>query len=129
MAPPEILALPHGAAVAGWDCITLELSAGAAGLRVLQVVLDGTRRPIAASDHVLFRRERERPSDRAEIREESIGGRFEPDGSFRGTCWLVTGPEPVGGEDPQWEMTPRQPSATEAGALRGLVSELLGRLG
>jgi hypothetical protein len=71
----------RGAAVAGWERITLALAAGAAGIRVLP----------------------------------------------RGTCWLVTGPEPIADEDPRWEMTRRQPSVVEAGALRVLVSGLLGR--
>ena len=133
VASPEILATPAGAAIAGWENLVLELSAGAAGLRVLQVLLDQTGQPISGSDHVLYRLEGVSPAGNREghaparIQQESIGGRFEPDGTFRGTCWHVVGPEPADGEDPQWEMTPREPTAQEVAALRGLVAELLQR--
>src|SRR5688500_5756145 len=33
VASPEILATPEGAAIAGWEQLTIELSAGAVGLR------------------------------------------------------------------------------------------------
>jgi hypothetical protein len=41
----------------------------------------------------------------------------------------VRGPEPVEHEEPIWEMTPREASASEAAALRALVRELLRRAG
>ena len=125
---PEVLASPVGAAIAGWENLGLELSAGAAGLRLLHVLLDQTGQPISASDHVLFRSPH--PTELSappQIEQESIGGRLEPDGSFRGTCWHVVGPEPPDGEDPQWTMTPRAPTDAEIAALRALVAELLRR--
>ena len=103
----------------------LDLSAGTAGLRVLLVLLDKTGQPISASDSVLYRWAGF--GEPAQIRQESIGGRFEPYGTFRGTYWSVLGPEPADGEDPQWEMTPREPTATEVAALTALVAELLER--
>jgi hypothetical protein len=124
---PEVLASPEGAAIAGWEEVSLELTAAGAGLRVLLVVLDASARPIAASDHVLFRRPGAAPGEPARIRQESIGGRIEPDGSFNGTCWLVTGPEPLDEEPPEWESTPRPPTEAEVAALRALVTELLAR--
>jgi len=103
----------------------LELSAGSAGLRILLVLLDADGRLLSASDHVLFRSEAEgRP---VQIRQESIGGRFESNGDFRGTFWLVTGPEPAAEEEPQWEMSPREPTTDEVEALRKLVAEIIGR--
>ena len=126
VAPPEVLALPHGGAVAGWENVTLMLTDTAAGLRHLLVVLDQTGRPISAADHVFYRAvSAEGP---VQIRQESIGGRLEPDGRFLGTYWLVTGPEPADDEPPQWEMTPRAPTESEAAALKALVAELVGRL-
>jgi hypothetical protein len=79
--------------------------------------------------HVLFRRGLTGRSgeNASDTRQESIGGRFEGDGTFRGTCWLVTGSEPAEGEEPQWEMTPRAPESAEVAALRALVRDLLDR--
>ena len=124
---PEVLASPEGAAIAGWEQLTLHLAAGPAGLRILLVVLDASARPVAASDHVLFWSPGERPSDPRRIRQESIGGGVGADGSFSGTCWLVTGPEPENDDPPQWESTSRPPTAAETAALLGLVTELVAR--
>jgi hypothetical protein len=82
---PEVLATAHGAAIAGWQNLSLNLSAGALGLRHLLIVLDEAGRPIAASDHVLIRWED--PSDPSgpwRMRQESIGGRLEEDGRLLG---------------------------------------------
>jgi hypothetical protein len=128
VASPEILASPAGAAIAGWQNLVLELSAGAAGSRILHVLLDRTGQPISASDHVLYRSPHPTDSSAsAQIEQESIGGRLEPDGSFRGTHWHVVGPEPPDDEEPRWAMTPRPPTIAEIAALRALVAELLGR--
>src|SRR5919197_199706 len=53
VAAPEVLARPEAAAIADWQQLVVELSAGSAGLRILLVVLDGSGRPISASDAVL----------------------------------------------------------------------------
>src|SRR5205085_655891 len=53
IAAPEVLARPEAAAIADWQQLVVELSAGSAGLRILLVVLDGSGRPISASDAVL----------------------------------------------------------------------------
>jgi hypothetical protein len=124
---PEVLASPEGAAIAGWQQVTVELTAGRAGLRTLLVVLDATARPIAASDQVLFWSPGDGPAAPAQVRQESIGGRLGGDGSFTGTCWVVTGPEPQDDEPPQWESTHRPPTAAEIAALQRLVTELLAR--
>jgi len=57
--PPALHGTPEGAVVAGWETLVLELSAGSAGLRVLQVLRDAEGRLLSASDHVLFRSEAE----------------------------------------------------------------------
>jgi hypothetical protein len=105
----------------------LDLTAGSAGLRVLQVLLDAEGRLLSASDHVLIRVEPDHERGPVRIRQESIGGRFEPNGDFRGTYWLVTGPEPVDDDEAKWEMAPREPTGSEVTALRGLVRELMRR--
>jgi hypothetical protein len=123
-----VLARPEGAAIAGWSSITLELSAPGRGLRHLLITLDETGRPISAADHVLFAAPAEDSAGRCAIRQESIGGRLEADGTFRGTCWVTTGLEPEEGLEPDWDMRPRAPDDAEIAALKALVAELLGRL-
>jgi hypothetical protein len=122
---PELHGTPEGAAVAGWENLVLDLSAGSAGGRVLLVLLDAEGQLLSASDHVLFRSEVE--GQPVQIRQESIGGRFESDGDFRGTFWLITGPEPVGEEEPRWDLSPREPTKGEVEALRQLVAEMVRR--
>ena len=129
IAPPEILATAQGSAIAGWTHVTLELSDVGRGLRHLLITLDETGRPISASDHVLFSAPNpEDPAGPADMRQESIGGRLEANGSFRGTCWLVTGPEPIDDEEPTWDMRPRAPDEAEIVRLKALVAELMCRL-
>ena len=127
VSPVTSPALPalEGAATAGWVSLVLELSAGPAGLRIVQVLLDAEGRLLSGSDHVLFRFETE--GEPVRIRQESIGGRFESDGDFRGTVWLITGPEPVDEEEPRWEMTPRAPAKGEVDGLRQVVAEVIRR--
>ena len=123
--PPTLYGTTEGAAVAGWESLVLELSAGSAGLRILQVLRDAEGRLLSASHHVLFRSEAEgRP---VQIRQESISGRFESNGDFRGTFWLITGPEPADEEEPQWELSPREPTKGEVEALGKLVAEVVAR--
>ncbi len=133
VASPEILATPSGAAIAGWEQLTVELSAGDAGLRVVLVVLDASGQAISASDTVLYRVETRKagttaePGAPAQIFQDSIGGRIEPDGTFRGTCWRTEGPEPAGDEEPTWESNRSEPTASQISALMELVAEVMRR--
>jgi len=113
-------------AIAGWSELVLDLSVGHTGSRVIQVVLDPTDRPLAASDMVYFRPV---PADRpdSQHRQESIGGRFEEDGSFRGTCWIGTATGPAEDERLQWDLTPSQPIEEQVAALRRLVTSVMAR--
>lgn len=121
-ASPEVLATGAGAAIAGWEHLVLELSAGEAGLRVVQLLVNAAGAWLSASDHVLLRLP---GGERPWIRQESIGGSFETDGTFRGTCWLIEGPEPRGDEEPQWSMSPRAPADHEVAALRTVLADVL----
>ncbi len=133
VASPEILATPSGAAIAGWEQLTIELSAGDAGLRVVLVVLDASGQAISASDTVLYRVETPEagttavPGAPAQVFQDSIGGRIEPDGTFRGTCWRTEGPEPAGDEEPTWESNRSEPTASQIIALMELVAEVMRR--
>lgn len=123
VAPPEILARPEGASVAGWEQLVLHLSDPCRGLRTVLVVLDAAGVLLSASDGVFFRIEGDPPM----IRSESIGGRFEADGTFHGTHWLSEGPDPGEDEPLHPASTPRAPSDAEIASLRVLVDEMLRR--
>jgi hypothetical protein len=111
-------------AISGWSELVLDLSAGPAGLRVIHIVLDPADRPLAASDLVYFRPEL--PTEpTARHRQESIGGRFEADGSFRGTYWLAMATGPADATDLAWDLTPSEPLPAQVASLRTLVDALL----
>lgn len=132
VAPPEVLAGPDGWAIAGWEQLVLCLSAGTFGLRTVLVVLDASGTPISASDGILHSMD---PSGApaldgdgpALIHQDSIGGRFETDGSFGGTRWHTEAVVSGRDEEPRWESTRMEPSADDVAALRLLVAEIMRR--
>ena len=134
---PEVLATHEGAAIAGWEQLTVELSAGIAGLRHVLVVLDATGQPISASDHVLYWSEVSKTdknadtssgsAPHAEFYQESIGGRFETDGTFRGTRWQTVGEDYRDGSEPKMDSTPSEPSAADIAGIKALVAEIIRR--
>ena len=119
--------------IAGWENVSLDLSAPDHGLRVVIVTLDATGTAISASDHVLLTL----PSANGEklLRHESLGGRIEADGSFLGTHWIAEGPEPPEGEDVQnqepgipWgNPVYRQPTAAEVERLLEIARDVVAR--
>jgi hypothetical protein len=123
VAPPEILARPEGAAIAGWQQLIVHLSDPWHGSRTVLVVVDEPGVPISASDGAFFQISGEPP----QIRSESIGGRFEPDGTFRGTHWRSVADDPGEDEQARWQSTPTAPTPDEIAALRALVDEMLRR--
>jgi hypothetical protein len=120
VASAEALAGPGGHVLAGWEQLVLHLSAGAAGLRTVLVVLDGSGTLLSASDSVLYQ------AGPGTTLQMSVGGRFEPDGSFHGTRWHSVAVE-RGAEDPEWESTPSSPSEDDVEGLRAIVAELIRR--
>jgi len=134
---PEVLSTPEGAAIAGWEQLTIELSAGLAGLRHVLVLLDANGQPISASDHVLYWSEVSKTGQNAdtssgsalhaEFYQESIGGRFETDGTFRGTRWQTVGEDYRDGSEPKMDSTPSEPSAADIAGIKALVAEIIRR--
>jgi len=133
----EVLSTPEGAAIAGWEQLTVELSAGPAGLRHILVVLTSSGQLISASDTVLYRSEKSKtaqdiaPSspttDHVEFHSETIGGRFELDGTFRGTRWETSGVESPDDSEPKMNSKRSAPSAEDIAAIKSLVSDLIKR--
>jgi hypothetical protein len=126
---PEVLAGPTGWAIAGWEQLILHLSAGPAGSRTIQVVLDASGSLLSGGDNVLYRSGLSEASPPAEdapalIRQESIGGRFESDGSFHGTRWHSVAVD-RGEDELDWESTRSEPSAEDVAGLRVVIAELM----
>jgi hypothetical protein len=131
VASAEVLARPEGGALAGWEQLVLHMSAGAAGSRTVLVVLDGMGTLLSANDGVLYRsglNEPAPPPDGAPalIRQENVGGRFEEDGSFRGTRWRSIAID-RGEDELEWESTSSEPTEEDAAELRLVVAEVIRR--
>jgi hypothetical protein len=126
LVPDEGQPSPETAAIAGWSSLVLELSPGPQGLRVLIVTLDGEGKVLSASDmvHSVVTGQ---PGKPRLLRQESLGGRFEPDGTFRGTRWHGTATAVEGDAEPDWKLTSGAPEDHEVTRLRQLVADLVGR--
>lgn len=132
VASPEVLAGPNGWAIAGWEQVVLDLSAGAAGSRTILIVLDADGALLSANDGVLYRTGLSDPApppadEPTLIRQENVGGRFESDGSFHGTRWRSVAID-RGEEELDWESTRSDPSEDDVAALRIVIAEVLRRL-
>ena len=122
--PPEIAAKPESAAIAGWEQLTVELADACRGMRHLLVVLDAQGRAISASDMVMYRAEL---AGEVVFFQETVGGRLEEDGSFRGTRWRTLGLDSSRDEEAKLEASPSTPTHEEAERLKGLVAEIIKR--
>ncbi len=109
--------------VKDWETLSVELSAGAAGLRHILVTLDATGTPISAGDWVMYC-----SGNPVEYVHENVGGRLQPDGSFLGTRWRTTAVDVPGKDEPETKETvSSEPTAEDVAAIRVLVKELLSR--
>jgi hypothetical protein len=118
--------------IAGWQSITVNLSEPKYGLRHVQITLDENGQLLAGGDHVMFVRETAPHDDSiATLTDhESVGGRFERDGSFRGTYWKTTLESPLDGDGDEGvtrSAENRPPSDDEIAALRRIIADVLSR--
>jgi hypothetical protein len=116
-------------AIAGWDHISVILSDPPRGLRHILITLDESGTLLSANDAVLFHREEQRGGELWNIYDhENVGGRFEADGSFRGTRWRSR-TEHLGDDDEPnaRSSVPSAPSADDEARLRVLVAWILAR--
>ncbi len=105
-----------------WEQLSVELSAGADGLRHLLVVLEAGK-PISAGDWVMYCSGRP-----LQYVHENVGGRIQPDGSFLGTRWRTVAVEVPGQEEPeQKEMVKSDPTDEDVAGIRRMVQALLER--
>ena len=115
--------------IADWQSLTVNLWVPE-GSRNLLITIDGSNRLLSAGDHVLFIRE---PVLRDGItvaiyEHESVGGRYEDDGSFHGTRWQ-TRTEQLGDSDDEGvtTSTPSAPSEDDIASLNRLVADVMRR--
>jgi hypothetical protein len=132
VASAEQLAQGTAGPIAGWQSVRVNLSAPHHGSRHVQITLDETGQLLSGGDHVMFVRETTPDGAEATLTEhESVGGRFEPDGSFRGTYWKMTlESSPDGDEDASITRSAenRPPSSDEIATLRRLIADILNRV-
>jgi hypothetical protein len=128
VASPELVASGAAEAIAGWESITAHLS-DPAGMRHVLITLDGNGRLISGGDMLLLQREERRGGHVVTIYDqENVGGRFEEDGSFRGTRWL-THTEQIGDDDEDAHTTslPSPPSERDVASLRAIIDAVMKR--
>jgi hypothetical protein len=117
--------------IAGWQNVMVNLSEPDYGLRHVQVTLNENGQLLSGSDLVMFVRETTPDGCEALLTDhESIGGRFETDGSFRGTHWTMTLETGADGDDEQAvarRSESRPPAEEEIAALRRVIEDVLAR--
>ena len=132
VASAEQLANGTAGPIAGWQSITVNLSEPDYGLRHVQITLDAQGQLLAGGDHVMFVRETTPGGGEATLTDHlSVGGRFEQDGSFRGTYWKMTLENAADGdEDASTTRSAenRPPSDDEVAALRRIIAGVLQRV-
>ena len=121
----ELASKPESAAIAGWQSVSVELSAGTDGLRHVMVTLDASGTPISAGDWVLYC-----SGKPVQYVHENVGGRIQPDGSFLGTRWRTVAVEVPGSDEPETrETASSEPTPEDVAGLMRMVRELLSRAG
>ncbi len=132
VASVEQLAQGTAGPIAGWQSVTVNLSEPDYGLRHVQVTLDEHGQLLSGGDHVMFVRKTTPDGSEAMLTDhESVGGRFEQDGSFRGTYWQMTRESPPDGDEHSSitrSAENRQPSEDEVAALRRIIADVLSRV-
>lgn len=128
VASAELIASGKADAIAGWESLVVHLS-DTHGLRHVLITLDAAGSVISAGDGTLLQRDDHRGGEPWTIYDhENIGGRFEADGSFRGTRWQSQ-TEQRGDDDEGATIssTPSPPSAEDVEQLRALVKWVIDR--
>jgi hypothetical protein len=129
VASPQLVASGKADAIAGWESIRVYLSDPADGLRHVLITLGADGALLSGGDTVMFHREEQRDGELWNVYEHhSVGGRFETDGSFRGTRW-ITHTEQRGDDEASTtsKATPSSPSPQDVEQLRALIAWVIER--
>jgi hypothetical protein len=109
--------------IEGWQTLSIEMPAGAAGMRHVMVTVDAQGTPVSAGDWVMFRTQ---TAEGVTCVHENVGGRLEPNGRFSGTRWRSVTFERAGSDEPQVrEATHLPPSPQDIEAIQALVLDVL----
>ena len=130
VASAQQIAAGSAGPIAGWQNVTVDVSQPDVGLRHVQITLDESGALLAASDHVMFVRETapDDPCIATLTDHESIGGRFELDGSFRGTCWKSRLKSDADSEDAETISSEHSaPTPGQVAMLRAIIADVLAR--
>jgi hypothetical protein len=129
VASPALVAAGRADAIAGWESLSVHLSAPDAGLRHVLVTLDAAGKVLSAGDHVMRQRRERRDGAAIDVYDhESIGGRYADDGSFQGTRWVSRAEQRAESDEvASSESTPSTPSAADVDALNAIVADVLRR--
>jgi hypothetical protein len=117
--------------ITGWHNVIVYLSEPDFGLRHVLITLDAAGKLLSASDHVMLVRQTSPDGlDLLLSDHENIGGRFEEDGSFRGTCSntrLRSDPESDEAETVFADHS--TPTPDQVAALRAIAADVVLRCG
>jgi hypothetical protein len=116
--------------IAGWVSVSLHLSEPKYGLRHILITLDENGQLLSGGDHVMFVRETTADDVATLTEHESVGGRFETDGSFRGTYWKMMLENAPNGDDENSVARSREnrpPTTDEIDSLRRIIDDILTR--
>ena len=129
VASAEQLARGTAGPIAGWQSISIHLSDPKLGSRHVLVTIDEHGKLLSAGDHVMRVRETSADGMITIADHESIGGRYDDDGSFYGTRWNSRIEcEPGQDDGDQTSAIKSPPSDSEVALLNGLVADLMSRL-
>lgn len=129
VASAELIAGGKADAIAGWDNISVHLSDVESGLRHVLIMLDAAGTLVSGGDAVMFHRKEQRDGELWNIYDhESVGGRFEVDGSFHGTRWHTHNELRGDDDEPKASShTPSPPTDEDVARLRALIAWVLER--
>ena len=129
VASPELVAANQAAPIAGWESLSVHLSASDSGLRHVLVTIDAAGKLLSAGDHVMLHRRENRGGAVIDVYDhESIGGRYADDGSFHGTRWVSrTEQRDNADEGTVVASTPSTPTLADVEALNAIVADVLRR--
>ena len=130
VASAEMLANGTAGPIAGWVSVSVHLSEPQYGLRHILITLDENGQLLSGSDLVMFVREVTADDVATLTDHESVGGRFEKDGSFMGTHWKMTLESDPSGDDEKSvtrSSEKRTPTEAEVASLRQIIADVLSR--
>ena len=128
VASAEQVARGTAGPIAGWESVSVHLSDPKLGSRHILISLDPAGRLLSAGDHVMRVRELSADGTVRLADHESVGGRYDEDGTFHGTRWLSTIVcESAEDHARQVSSDKSAPTEEDIAALNRLVADLVAR--